>query len=226
MKEKEIKELYFRWLLQNEASDTIAVNEFAATYWKRRADLLVVNGCIQLVEIKSERDNLSRLESQIKYFLARGHKVTLIADRKHKDKILHLPKEVGIFWLIDGELILDRLPKKREVQTILLSEYWRLSELKMLFRGIIKGIYRIHLDKLQNLLASYPTDVVNRLTCGLLKARYRKYYSEAKNNRDISIPRVAKNGIEDPRKDYPDFFKEARKLLLPYGEQMTFSFES
>jgi len=105
---------------------------------------------------------------------------------QNKDRILHLPKEVGIFWLIDGELILDRLPKKREVQTILLSEYWRLSELKMLFRGIIKGIYRMHVDKLQNLLASYPKDVVDRLTCGLLKARYRKYYSEAKNNGDIS----------------------------------------
>ena len=77
----------------------------------------------------------------------------------------------------------------------------------------------MHVDKLQDLLASYPKHVVDKLTCGLLKARYQKYYSEAKTNGDISIPRVAKNGVEDPRKDYPDFFREARKLLLQYDVQ-------
>ncbi len=224
MKEKEIKELFFRWVLENENPDTVAINEFTMARWKRRADLLVVNGSIQLIEIKSERDNLSRLEDQIEYFLKKGHKVTLIADKKHKDKIRKLPNEIGVFWIVDGELILEKLPVKRDLQSKVLSEYWRLDELRMLFKGILKNVHRMHVDKLQAFLGSYPTEVVDKLTCGLLKARYQKYYSEVKTTRDLSIPRIAKKGMEDPRKDYAEFFKEARKLLLPYGEQMTFSF--
>ena len=224
MKEKEIKKLFLKWILENEEPDTIAVNEFTMICWKRRVDLLIVNGNIHLVEIKSEKDNLSRLEAQLKYFLKKGHKVTLIADKKHKDKIRYLPNEVGIFWIVDGELLLERPPERRDVHPEILSEYWRLDELRMLFRGIIRKVHRIHVDKLQALLASYPVEVVDKLTCGLLKARYQKYYSKVKINGDLSIPRIAKKGIEDPRKDYAEFFKEARQLLLPYGGQMTFSF--
>ena len=47
----------------------------------------------------------------------------------------------------------------------------------------------------------------------MLKARYRKYFEEVKERRTLFIPRVAKHGIENPRKDYPDFFTKARKYL-------------
>jgi len=219
MKEKEIKELFLKWVLKNEDPDTVVINEFATTYWRRRADLLVVNGCIQLIEIKSERDNLSRLEAQIEYFLERGHKVTLIASNKHKDKLRNVPKEVGIFWIVDEELILERLPQCKTVSSRLLSEYWRLNELRLLFKGVIKGIYKLHLGKLQKLLSSYPNEVVAKLTCGLLKARYHGYFKEVKVKGKLFIPRVAKEGVEDPRRNYPDFFTEARKLLLQYDVQ-------
>jgi len=226
MKEKDIKKLYFRWLLENEPSDTVVVNEFSSTYWDRRADLLVVNGCIQLVEIKSEYDNLSRLDAQIEYFLNRGHKVTLIISEKHKDKIKNIPSEVGIFWIKEGELILERSPKRRSVETKLLAEYWRLNELRLLFKGVIKGVYKLHLDKLQLLFSSLQQEIADKLTCDLLKARYKKHFEEVRKKGELFIPRVAKRGLEDPRRDYPEFFKEAKKLLLPYGEQMTFSFAS
>jgi hypothetical protein len=219
MKEKEIKELFFKWILENEDPDTIAINEFAATYWYRRADLLVVNGCIQLVEIKSEKDNLTRLEAQIEYFLSRGHKVTLIVAKKHKDKIRFIPEEVGVFWLVDGDFVIDRLPKRKKVTSSKLAEYWRLNELRLLFRGIMKNVYKMHIDKLQKLFSFYPDEVVGELTCALLKARYRKYYHEVRKKNTLFLPRVAKNGIEDPRKDYPDFFTEARKLLLQCDAQ-------
>jgi len=217
MKERDLKKLYFEWLLKNEASHTVVVNEFIANHWKRRADLLVVNGCIHLIEIKSKRDNLFRLEGQIDYFLGKGHKVTLVIDKKHKDKILNIPRDVGIFLVSDGELIIDREPRTRRIRTNILAEYWRLNELRMLFRGLIKGVYKMHIDKLQKLLYRYPEDIVSKLTCELLKARYTKYYSVVRAHDNLEIKRVAKNGFEDPVKDYPYFFKKAQKLLLPYG---------
>jgi len=211
MTEKEIKGLFLERIIQDK-NDSIVVNEYAGTYWKRRADLLVVNDLLHIIEIKSERDNLSRLNSQLEFFLGKAHRVTLIVDYTHRNR-LSIPQRVRLFWVKDRKLVLEREPVEIIPSAKELSTYWRLNELKLLYRGIIKGAYKMHLDKLQEVFSALSPEIAGRLTCGLLKARYRKYFQEVKKAGKLFIPRVAKYGLEDPKKDYPEFFEEVKLIL-------------
>ncbi|WP_322003318.1 sce7726 family protein [Marinobacter alexandrii] len=65
-----------------------------------KADVVVVNGTSTVYEIKSERDSLERLESQIDDYFKVFSRVNVICAEKHVRKILHIaPECVGILTL-------------------------------------------------------------------------------------------------------------------------------
>ena len=62
-----------------------------------RADVVVLNGTSTAYEIKSERDNLNKLETQISAYRSVFARVNVIAAHKHIDSILHsVPPDVGV----------------------------------------------------------------------------------------------------------------------------------
>ncbi len=65
-----------------------------------KADFVILNGTATAYEIKSERDSLSRLESQIKAYSKVFAKVNIIVGENHLDSVLLMvPKEIGVLKL-------------------------------------------------------------------------------------------------------------------------------
>ncbi|MDO6708819.1 sce7726 family protein [Photobacterium sp. 1_MG-2023] len=102
LKETDYKALVIDWLLNKGQlnNESVLINELPVSNFKRRADLVVVNGTLHAIEIKSDTDNLYRLDGQIKTYLDFFDKVTLICSSKFTEKAKNiLPKEVSIVEL-------------------------------------------------------------------------------------------------------------------------------
>lgn len=68
---------------------------------KAKADMVVINGAATVYEIKTDLDNLSRLDNQIEEYYKAFDSVMLVASEKHMHKLLHKYREtpVGISTL-------------------------------------------------------------------------------------------------------------------------------
>lgn len=65
-----------------------------------RADLVILNGTATVYEIKSERDSLTRLATQVSEYRKVFAKVNVIASENHIDRVMaSVPEEVGILCL-------------------------------------------------------------------------------------------------------------------------------
>lgn len=74
------------------------LNEFRAG--SSKADLVILNGTATVYEIKSERDSLARLASQVENYKRVFAKVNVIASEGHIDGIIEtVPKDVGVMCL-------------------------------------------------------------------------------------------------------------------------------
>ncbi|TWU19530.1 hypothetical protein Poly21_17040 [Allorhodopirellula heiligendammensis] len=62
---------------------TLIVDELGVARHSARADLAVVNGALHCVEIKSDRDNLSRLPNQLEHYEDYFHTVTVATTSRH-----------------------------------------------------------------------------------------------------------------------------------------------
>lgn len=66
-----------------------------------KADMVILNGCGTVYEIKSDRDSLARLESQIENYRKAFSKIYVIAGSIHIQDILKkTPEDVGVMSLI------------------------------------------------------------------------------------------------------------------------------
>ena len=68
--------------------NTIALNEF--TIGKSIADFVLLNGEARVYEIKTELDNLEKLDTQIGDYCQFGDKVYIVTSSKHVDKLIEL----------------------------------------------------------------------------------------------------------------------------------------
>lgn len=74
------------------------LNEFRAG--SSKADLVILNGTATVYEIKSERDSLARLATQVENYKRVFAKVNVIASEGHIDGIIEtVPKDVGVMCL-------------------------------------------------------------------------------------------------------------------------------
>lgn len=65
-----------------------------------KADIVIVNGSSHIYEIKTELDNLERLNAQLSNYLSFAEYVTVACNEKHVDALLRAtPPEVGIMML-------------------------------------------------------------------------------------------------------------------------------
>jgi len=147
----DIRELLYKKFLETPefASDpsTIIINEMDVLFGVSRIDIAVINGKFHGFEIKSERDNLERLPSQVKSYNKVFDTVTIVVSENHvSDAMKIIPEWWGIYCVS----IKDNYPKlieKREVKdngdTDLLSLtqlLWRDELIELLsLNGIIKG---------------------------------------------------------------------------------------
>jgi hypothetical protein len=99
LSERDIKQAVLDKLLPKAlAQDTVIVNEMVIGKADRRADLVVADGRLHAVEIKSDLDSLRRLEGQLAVYLSRFDKVTLVVSRKFVDQALeNSPSRVAVW---------------------------------------------------------------------------------------------------------------------------------
>lgn len=68
--------------------DTLVIDELGLAHAKSRIDVAVITGCIHGFEIKSAKDTLDRLGTQIDIYRQTLQKLTVVADPRHVGNVL------------------------------------------------------------------------------------------------------------------------------------------
>jgi hypothetical protein len=113
-------------------NDVILVSEFSFNYQKRRADILLIeNDLTHAIEIKSDVDNIYKLNSQIDDYLKSFNKVSIFISTKHIKALKSVHKNVGIFLFDENEIICKRKPKiRKQLDKKIILDFLSTSELK------------------------------------------------------------------------------------------------
>lgn len=83
--------------------DTLVIDELGLAHAKSRIDVAVINGCIHGYEIKSAKDTLDRLATQIDVYRQTLQKLTIVAAPKHVAGIMtHAPEWCGVIAAEQG----------------------------------------------------------------------------------------------------------------------------
>lgn len=131
------RDLEYRY--ENDPS-TMIVDELALRHGASRVDVAVINGLIHGFELKSDRDTLARLPSQVRIYNSVLDRITLVVGQRHLSKSIQLiPDWWGIDLAARGargkmELIEIRPARNNPLQDILAVSklLWREEALTLL----------------------------------------------------------------------------------------------
>jgi hypothetical protein len=105
-----------------------------------KADLAILNGTATVYEIKSERDSLSRLETQIAAYMQVFAKVFVIAGENHVDAVLaKTPSEVGVMCLSKRHHIStlrEAADRPDRISPLMILESVRSDEAKLILQRL------------------------------------------------------------------------------------------
>lgn len=93
-------------------SRTVFIEELGLCRGRVRVDLSVVNGLLHGYEIKSDRDNLRRLNNQVELYGKVFDRATLVVGERHLAEVLD---NVPVWW---GILLAHRSAKKLQIKTV------------------------------------------------------------------------------------------------------------
>jgi hypothetical protein len=127
---------------------TVVVNELDVSFGAARIDVAVVNGKLHGFEIKSERDNLDRLPSQVELYSKTFDTLTLVISEVHLAKARKIiPKWWGIYCVKRGKFaprikIIRNSKKNNAVDPLNLTHFlWKSELLELLEANCInKGV--------------------------------------------------------------------------------------
>ena len=123
------------------------INEFRVGTSK--ADIVILNGSAIAYEIKTERDSLDRLETQIDNYRKMFGEVNVICGENHYEKVESLvPEGIGIMTLSPEYQISTQIPPIENSERItpeIIFDSIRLSEVELILRK-----FKIELDGLSN----------------------------------------------------------------------------
>lgn len=87
----------------NRQAGTLVIDELGLAHAQSRVDVAVLNGCLHGYEIKSERDNLLRLERQLATYRQTLEKLTIVSASSHVAAISSfVPEWAGIIEAQQG----------------------------------------------------------------------------------------------------------------------------
>lgn len=124
----------------HQCPNTIVIDELGLAHGKNRIDIAVVNGCIHGFEIKSSKDNLSRLPEQLAVYSKTMEKLSIIAAPNHFDAVQQMsPDWCGLILVEKGVRggikfkTIRRAGKNPSVDLIALSHLlWRKEAIGLL----------------------------------------------------------------------------------------------
>lgn len=152
LKDPDIRKLLYASFVKREDfildPTAIIVDELDVSSGSARVDIAVINGKLHGFEIKSERDNLERLPSQVEYYSSLFDTITLVLSENHLAKARPIiPKWWGIDCVMKKKtgVVLKSLRKPKvnsNVQAIELTRLLWKPELTDLLENysITKGV--------------------------------------------------------------------------------------
>lgn len=122
--------------------DVLVIEELGLAHAKSRIDLAVINGDIHGFEIKSDRDTLARLPSQLEIYTKTLQKLTIVCSKRFIGHVNNMvPDWVGVLEFRQGprggvSLYCARRAKRNpEVQTKMVAHLlWRNEAVQLLSR--------------------------------------------------------------------------------------------
>ncbi|MDH5548199.1 MAG: sce7726 family protein [Gammaproteobacteria bacterium] len=131
---------------------TLVIDELGVSHGQHRIDIAVLNGCIHGYEIKSSKDNLSRLYDQLTAYSKCFEKLSFIVAPNHIDEVLSLaPEWCGVILAEKGARggiyfsSLRRAKKNPDIEIQAMAHFlWKKETINLLkFLGVeerkIKG---------------------------------------------------------------------------------------
>lgn len=106
MNDLEIRENFHRKMLwrHHASPQTLVLDELGLMHGACRADIAIVNGRLIGIEIKSEKDSLSRLKKQIIAYDAVFDNIAIIVSERHRQAVTRcVPKHWGIVLTKKGK---------------------------------------------------------------------------------------------------------------------------
>lgn len=114
----------------HEDTTTLIIDELGICQGCARIDIAVVNGQLHGFELKSAKDNLSRLPNQVEYFSSVMDKMTLIvADNHFKEAIEIIPTWWGVKVASQGQRGAIHISTVRREKANKTVDPWALSQL-------------------------------------------------------------------------------------------------
>ncbi|HDS1238609.1 sce7726 family protein [Pluralibacter gergoviae] len=134
----------------------VALNfEFPFDYNKRRCDLLVSsNEELIGIEIKSDIDNLSRLEEQLKSYYYCFNRVYVACGKKHYKEISQIKGNFGIIYITKDALSIKRKAKAKKELNII---------------AILDMCDKVSLEKITNLKSANKSELIMKIV-----SKYKK----------------------------------------------------
>ena len=166
LNDPDVRELLLPFIRQEhaESSNILLVEEFAIYGGANRADIAAFNGTSHGYEIKSDRDTLDRLPSQVDAYGAIFERATLVSGPRHLDCARDIvPKWWGIVEVQsgnDGGGLLYRIreaqPNPAPCAVSIASLLWRPELLELLSKlGLDMGVRSKPNETLVRLLATH-----------------------------------------------------------------------
>lgn len=174
--EQVIKYLLFK---QYEEKDLIAAFEINVN--KSRVDFLTINGVSTSFEIKSDLDNLQKLNKQSHdYLLAFEYNNIVIHDRHLENAEKIIPQSFGIWTFHNGK---RKIHRKASLNTDIDAEV----QLQLLSKKEFNKFFGSN-KKLADVIAEGNFEYINKQFKNALKSRYKTRWDFIKANSKIILP--------------------------------------
>lgn len=223
--EIDIKSLVLNYLMEKQivGSEELVINEFTYGNFSRRVDLAFIkNNELYGIEIKSELDNLNRLDGQVKEYLKVFDKVIVVVATKHLDSAMELLPESVALWEFNGVgLKVIRRGKKVKIRDK--STFIDLMRVADLVR--VSNLFGLSYEtKTRHELSRVVSDLpANKLREAAFKALFRRYsdgvslfFSNVKHrkveNSDLAI--LSQHTKESASRDLSDILEDLNKNLF------------
>lgn len=163
-------------------ADSVLVSELTVANWTHRTDMVVANGRLWGFELKSDRDSLDRLPTQLVAFSALFEKLVVVVAEKFESRATQLVQEVeGVgLWISrkSGELVERIRPKVMPLDAGSAISLMTSEELRLMLRARgLRGLHGARRKELVDLASHLSAAELADAARSAIKARFRDVHA-------------------------------------------------
>ena len=191
--EAKIKLSLIQYLLRTDKYNSIIATEVPINQTQNIVDVLQISTTVSSAfEIKSDRDNFSRLDKQIQSYSSVFNYVSVVISENNYKAVLPLiPKKIGIMLIKESNIIVKRKPSeiKKLSKDALAKIIWKNNLLKIMSSKFtkhqLKGLSDCELRKL--LIKYYNLKEIRSFAYDFLMQKYSSSFINFKKNLGAQI---------------------------------------